>query len=260
MASDSPAALLYDHNGNRLIVQDGEVLGVDLPAVTGGAANQQFGVITAGVDENDNATIRFIRVTDAGELVVKVPPLDADAIRARGVDLRRTGLGDDTVSLLLDLNNKASDVAADFSGPYKHQQAGDLIIAKISASAIKGQANSAWDVSFCIILDIDGTQATLARMEIGTLHFRSQDAASTREQWSVTAPQFVNYGVPSPNTFDTLATNSTLTTPLVNTATQLNNIAGNPITPEIGDVILLTELVSGGGTLAVHYQLWYSVE
>ena len=212
--SDSPAAILYDENGNPLTV-----------------------------------------VNQDGEYHLKVAsPEDTDRRNIVGADIFHNAIAGPTdYFLAVDLSNEGG------SGPYKHSTlSGGVKLTGYSGVLLKSKVQDQWDALVGVVLAIDGTQATVAYLQMGSLHLRSTNEFKDRVKFE-TFPVLLDLTVSS-GEFSDLVVGFTETTTDLNTGVTIPNVEGTGVTPAVGDVIIKTDRVSGSGTATVHYSFWYFVE
>jgi len=143
------------------------------------------------------------------------------------------------------------------NGDYPHTAGAGVFIVAVTATAQKRTVDTPWDVNGGVILDIDGTQATLGSVEVLTLYLRSTGTLLYHLE-EVFFPQALDLTVSGGTTTRALLGDQFTTTD-INTGMTVQNAAGNAVTPGAGDIILWAERVTGEGELEFHYTISYRV-
>jgi hypothetical protein len=180
------------------------------------------------------------------------PIADTDDARRQLVEVnfRKPSIAATTYYILIDLNNS--------SGAYKHTSGTAIKAAGVHALVAKDTSSDQWIINVGTVLSINATQAV-----IGWVRFGNQNVVDTgvfqHEITLTTFPYLSNFTV-SGGDYKYIADNFKETVTAINTSTSIEDISGGTYVPAVGDLILRPTLVTGTGTLLVHYHLWYLVE
>ncbi len=184
---------------------------------------------------------------------VESTPFSNDRDNVVGADLFKSGITGASAAyyLAIDLSNG--------SGNYKHTvTSGGVILFGLTGSFIKTNLASVWDIDIGIIRTINGTQANIAWLEIGSIH--SKD--SSRAEWDLNYwffPVKINLTV-SGGVLTKIVTGNTENITAVNTAITLSDASNTNATPAVGDVVVRVNRASGSGTADLHLSFWYLTE
>jgi len=191
-------------------------------------------------------------VTPAGELLVKGSVVVGGSSVAVGLDYVKSSISADQYFLLIDLDNQGG------GGPYKHSGSGGVKFHWVHGHLIKSKQQAEWNVVLLVVLDIDGTDATLAALEFSSLHSEDTLKYESSITQSVT-PHVLDLTV-SGSSLAFLTVGDIRTGVVeVNTSSTLKDVAGNDVVPSVGDVLVLVKKGTGSGTAKFHYTLIYEV-
>ncbi len=230
---DSPAVILYDPNGVELAVQDG----VALPVGT-------RGLLGAGIDAAN--VVRFLRVLSDGSLSV-AQPLSSSVVVA---DYQSASVGATSYFMGVDLSNS--------SGAYKHSSGSAIKLVGVSSSATKVYAVDDWNVRIGTVLSISGSSSVIGWLRFGALLLRNTlmlEVSTVDKDFPVP----VDLGV-SGGDYLKIAAGNKETVAAVNTGATLPDVSGVAVTPDVGDLIVRAERVTGTGVLTMACSFWYLVE
>lgn len=143
-----------------------------------------------------------------------------------------------TFLMVIDLDNS--------NGDYPHAETGGVQILSGRTIIDKDVANAEWVGQLGVIVDINGTQATIALLAFGNV---TADKTDTFRSVNAFAPSPI--AVPLKvvsNDLVKILTNNGLVTTALNTGTPIPDPAGNSVTPAIGDIVSVITRVSGTGS------------
>jgi len=159
--------------------------------------------------------------------------------------------------MLIDLDNSGGSPGTPGAGPYKHDETGTGIkLRGMSAKLVKGKVKDTWNMYFGVITAVDGTDADISWFEIGAVH--ASDTARTAERID---PTMFPLELDMTSTLAKVAAGfQSVADTTIHTGMTLDDIAGNTITPAVGDIVLRVNREGGDGTALIHYTLWYIAE
>ena len=168
-----------------------------------------------------------------------------------GADFYKTdGSGSPDYYIGIDLDNQSG------AGPYKHSNNTNIVLVSAHGILLKSSIGSSWDSLIGVILSYSNPNANIAWLQDGVIYAR--DTSSVYERTDVhTFPTKLDLTV-SAGDLTKIPAGYKQTS--VNIGATLSDIAGNSITPAVGDLIVKVDNVSGSGTADIHYSFLYYVE
>lgn len=163
-------------------------------------------------------------------------------------------LSDTTYKVFVDLDNNNG------TGPYKHT-GGDgyqLKIASTSGILRKQRNGDQWAALFGVVKNIDGTNATIEWIAGSSVSSKSTSEFLDRHSETF-FPALLDLSV-SGGDMVSLASGFEEVVTEVNTATTLEDIKGNLVTPAAGDIVARVRKLSGTGTIEAVFSISYLVE
>jgi len=250
--SRNPASILFDSYGGEISTLEGYGL-ISTPTST------KPGIPVMGKDDVGEA--QFLALDADGYLQTSAPNTDGVAKQrseAVGVDYFKTGIASSGPQyfLAIDLDNAGG------AGSYLHETgANGIWLTGITGTLIKSKTGAAWDAIFGVIMAIDGTEATIAYLEFGSLHARATDKIA--ETFIKLFTGNVDLTVVG-GQLRRFATGLEETTTDINTGMTLSDVKGVARTPAVGDILFKVENLSTAappsGTSEIHYSFAYFVE
>jgi len=206
--------------------------------------NKYGNPISVTRDEANNAN-RLLTST-----VLTSDPTNTAKDKVVGADFYKTGVSDTTYYIGIDLDNS--------SGDYKHSSGSYISIIGAAGVLIKNKNSDNWNSLFGTILSIDGTQATVGWLQLGSMHALDTNSFTDRFL-TETFPVEIKTSV-SGGDYTYIAAGFKETTTSINTGITLSDLAGNNITPAAGDIVIKADKVTGTGNITIHYSFWYYTE
>jgi hypothetical protein len=143
--------------------------------------------------------------------------------------------------------------------PFPHTSGSKAKLMGVNGNAFKDNAGAKWAVNLCVISRIDGTDADFFVIEEGSLFLRDTSSLSLQPkatQFRVPLDLEISGGALIRGVTNLKETNVAA----LNTGITLEDPTGATPTPAVGDLIIRTRLVSGGGTLDFAMGIQYIVE
>jgi len=166
-----------------------------------------------------------------------------------GVDDLRAGVTATAYFMAIDMSNAG--------GFYKHSASSvGLVIYAATATFIKSSVDDSWNAIAGVITAIDAVSATVAWLEILSIHSEGSEAtvfSKQREAFPVPVDVTVSGGSLS----KIAAGHTEVGITEINTSGTLLDVAGVARTPAVGDLVTRVEKASGTGTGTLHASFWY---
>lgn len=144
------------------------------------------------------------------------------------------------------------------TGDYKHRGSSSLKLLQVFASLVKSEIGSTWTARIGVVLDVNITVATIHWLNGAALFSLDTSKVQQSAGAAIEAPD--DFAVDSGQLRNTAGGFVETDITEVNTTAGLNNVVGNPTTPDVGDLVLRVEKVSGAGTVEVGYSIRYRVD
>jgi len=179
-------------------------------------------------------------------------PFTLDRDKVVVADFFVDGIAASTDFIGIDLDNAGG------TGPYKHEDGYGIKLVGASGNLLKDSSGAKWDALFGVVLSITAISAEVGWLQVGSLHLRDTgrfESSFVNRDF----PVILDLTVSSGDFTKTAAAFKTIE-PGINTTITLDDIAGLPRTPAVGDLIVRVDKISGAGTALIHYSLFYFVE
>jgi hypothetical protein len=187
-----------------------------------------------------------------GNLRIKNDFID-DRDKVVAVSYVKLGIAATSYYMLIDLSNS--------SGDYPHANTtGGVFVAGSNSKGVKGNSGAKWAVEVFVITRIDGTDADLVGIPSISFSLRDASVLSLPEQVIHFFPTMLDLTVSAGALVNTLSNFTLTNVAAINTGITLEDAGGNSIAPAVGDVIIVAELISGGGVLDFSMGMQYFVE
>lgn len=237
MSASSPIVIASDQSPVRVRGKDAH-----------GAAVTENPVLVAGWDTTN---VRTLLMEPDGAVRTKDAFID-DRDKVVGVSYVKFAVAATTHFLLIDMSNTTT---------YPHANGtGGVFVAGANSKGVKSNSGASWAVSIFVIVRIDGTDADLVAIPGISFSLRDVSSLSVPEQILRFFPTMLDLTVAAGALVNVLSNFILLNQAAINTGITLEDAAGNPVAPAVGDVIIKADLVSGGGTLDFSVGLQYFVE
>lgn len=176
--------------------------------------------------------------------------IDRDKIVVAGIHKE---VSDTTYFVGIDLSNASTS--------YRHAHAGlaadgyYLVLAGMDGKLIKSNASAKWEVKVGTVLGIDDVQSNIGWLQHGSLYLQNTGAFEAN---------FNNRDFPvltslenSKGRYTKLAKSEVEHVFEVDGYSLLNDVNGNNVIPNVGDLIIRVKKISGAGTAFIDYTFWY---
>lgn len=174
---------------------------------------------------------------------------DEDRKKLVDVNFYKEGVSATTYYVFIDVSSSA----------YKHTPGTKVMMTSVGGRALKAVIGSKWAVQLMVVLRIDGTDADLGILPIGSVSLRDTSTFTGGTQ-VVLFPTVADLSV-SGGGFTKITEGMTeKNVTAVNTGVTFKDVLGNNVTPAVGDVLLRAVLVAGVGDLEFAYGAQYWVE
>lgn len=219
-----------DSNGQTLVVNQGQFV-----------SSSQGMIVVAGVTEQGNAS--SFKVSDLGLKVDVAQPTQYQCSRYESTS-------NGGYYALIDVSN--------ISGSYLHTSSSGVILRRLNVTIDREKTIDRWNVKMGVVLSISELSASVGWLQVGS--YRMYDTVSMNIRNSeVFSSEKLSLNVVS-GTFRDISSNYVETINVLSSSTYLSDVKGKLINPEVGDVLLNVERLTGVGSLSFHYHMWYNVE
>lgn len=167
------------------------------------------------------------------------------------VNFRKADVEDTSFFLMIDKSNA--------SGKYKHSSGDGIHLVQVEGTLIKTNLLTKWICFVGVVLSIDATGMTVGCIRsLGTIGLRDTSGVQGLTR-SFAFPSPIDLTV-SGGDFESVLTNYKPYTTNVNTSTPIEDVGGDMVVPEPGDLIMYLLRVGSDGTAIVHYTFSYFVK
>jgi hypothetical protein len=248
MASSIPVAIASDQSA--IPVGQGtppwKVEGTDAD----GAPPTENPVLVAG---QDGTNVQTLKTETDGALRTRDDFID-DRSKVVGVSFGKFGpaaISATTFYMGIDVSNTTD---------YRHTAGTKIVVVQTVGKAQKSNAGAKWALRLAVVIRIDGTDADLSIMPASSVSLQDTSKLSTDEQINNFWPHVPSLGVTAGELTKVASNTIEYNVAAVNTATLLEDVAGNTVVPAVGDLLIGAELIAGAGTFEFAYGIQYWVE
>jgi len=188
--------------------------------------------------------------TEALHADVQSSVFDRDRDRIFYAEIRALGVAATTFYLLIDLDGNPK---------WKHTNGSKLSITNIRGATDKSNAGAKWIVRVGVVTRIDGTDADVIYFVNAGMTLLDTSILSVDNGLSQFFPVFVPIEVVSEE-IPKLVTDGKFTGEAMDSSTAIADAAGTTTVPEVGDLVVKADLISGGGTLDFGFSVGYAVD
>lgn len=229
---------------------DGEVrlvddLGASVPVVSGSSVSSSQGaVIFAGVDDQNR--VSFPRINDGSLRVSTNEPTLSE------VSFFTENVTSSCYFLLVDLNN--------VSGSYRHNSS---TLSSIRVSSLKGQAERThildkWRIKLGVVVSTTTSSSQIVWLSPGSQAFLDANSLTTT---ALEIDRNVLDLTVQSGSLQRIANNYVESLNDLSSQTSLLDVGGRSVSVEPGDLVLRVQrLTNHGGSLSLHYHLWYQTK